>query len=422
MWHDSEKIFERIARARVLAGAAICLFLLWAAFAEVDEAVKGSGRTVSSGQNKIIQHLEGGIIAGILIHEGEMVEKGQVLLRVQNETNAATLQENALKLESLKAAIIRLNAEIEGEEPSFPEDLRNTQPQIVQNEQRLFATRARQREESLKILQDQIEQKKHTLAEQSANAANLKQELATAAEQYEIVQGLEKVGATSTNRMLDARAKVARFKTEIETITRSIPVTQAELDEARARLDEARASQKNELLEELNKATLESRQLQERLKADKDRQARTDLVAPVKGIVNRLYVHTIGGTVRPSEVLAEITPFDDNIIVEAKVAPEHRAKIWLGQAVKVKITAYDYAKYGAIAGTITDISADSFADEKNGRSYYRVKVALEKPELEGGKKIMPGMMSEVNILTGKRTVLNYLLRPLMNLKEDAFKQ
>ena len=405
-----------------LAAVTIGVFLLWSGFAKIDEAVKGNGRTISSGQNKVIQHMEGGIVSEILVQEGQIVDNNQPLFRIQNETNAAMLQDNTVHLHSLEASLIRLNAESEGKEPVFPQDMRQSMPDVVQNEERLFASRTQQRAESLRIFSDQIEQKQHALEEQNSKVINLKRELATAVEQYGITASLQKDGAASTNRMLDAKAKVDRFRTELSTITQTIPVTQAEMNEAKGRLGESKARQKNELLEELHKTTLESQQLSERLKADKDKMVRTEVLSPVKGIVNRLYIHTVGGTVRPSETLAEITPFDDNIIVEAKIAPEHRAKIWTGQDVKVKITAYEYAKYGTIAGKISDISADSFTDEQSKAAYYRVKVTLSGKGAFDNKKIMPGMMTEVNILTGKRTVLDYLLRPLIDIKEDAFKE
>jgi HlyD family secretion protein/adhesin transport system membrane fusion protein len=300
--------------------------------------------------------------------------------------------------------------------------MKESMPKAIENETRMFVSRKQQRMEALRILSDQIDQKEHSLSEQNSKVINLKRELQTAVEQYGISSSLKKSGATSTNHLLDAKAKVDRFRTELSTITQTVPVTEAELNEAKGRFEEAKARQKNDLLEELHKAIIESQQLTERLKADQDKMQRTDVLSPVKGVVNRLYIHTIGGTVRPGENLAEITPFDDNIIVEAKIAPEHRAKIWMGQAVKVKITAYEYAKYGSMTGNITDISADSFLDDNSKVPFYRVKVSLDRKSISDDKKIMPGMLTEVNILTGKRTIMNYLIRPLINIKEDAFKE
>ncbi|MBY0407970.1 MAG: HlyD family type I secretion periplasmic adaptor subunit, partial [Rickettsiales bacterium] len=411
-----------LANATKLAGITTLVFIVWSSFAQVDEAVKGPGRTISSGQNKIIQHMEGGIVADILVQEGQMVEKEQILFHIRNENSASTMRENTLKQESLEAAIVRLKAEIDDTPLAFPEAMQKAFPEAVKNETRQYESRKQGRMESLRILADQIVQKQHALQELTSKEENLKRELATATEQYRIVEGLQRAGATSTNRVLDAKARVERLKTESSSVTQSIPITLAELSEAKGRLEEAKAHQKNDLLEELRKATLESQQLAERLKADTDRMDRTDVAAPVKGIVNRLNIHTIGGTVRPGEALAEITPLDDSVIVEAKIAPEHRAKIWMGQAVKVKITAYEYATFGSIPGVITDISADSFSDEQSKAPYYRVKVTLDKSQVDETKKIMPGMMTEVNILTGKRSVMGYLLRPLLRVKEDAFKE
>lgn len=411
-----------LAKTTKMAGAAVVVFVVWACFAQVDEAVKGTGRTVVGGQNKSIQHLEGGIVADILVQEGQMVEKDQVLFRIQNVSMASALRENSIRQRGLEAAIFRLNAEVNDTPLAFPEELSKAVPEVVENERRQYEARKSQRGEALRIVQDQISQKQHTLEELASKVENIKRELSTALEQFNMVSGLQKQGATSANRVLDAKAKVNRFRTELASAEQSIPITQSELSEAQGKLEETRARLKNELLEELRKASLENKQLAERLKADADRMQRTDVPAPVKGIVNRLYVHTIGGTVRPGETLAELTPMDEGIIVEGKVAPEYRAKIWVGQPVKVKVTAFEYATYGTLPGTITDISADSFSEEQNRNPYYRIKVALDKIELDGDKRIMPGMLTEVNILTGKRTVMDYLLRPLVRVKEDAFRE
>lgn len=416
------KLPPLLGNATKLAGVTLTVFILWASVAKVDEAVKGMGRTISSGQNKMIQHMEGGIVADISVQEGQMVEPEQILFRIQNENSASTMRENMIRQRNLEAAIVRLKAEVNETPLSFPDVMREEMPEVVKTEEQQFASRKQQRAEGLRILSDQINQKQHSLEELTSKVENLKRELETAQAQYRMVDGLQKAGATSANRVLDVKAKVDRFRTELSSATQSIPITQSELSEATGRLEETRARQKNDLLDELHKSTQESQQLWERQKADKDRMVRTDVTAPVKGIVNRLYIHTIGGTVRPGEVLAEVTPLDDNIIVEAKIAPEHRAKIWVGQEVKVKITAYEYATYGTLPGTVTDISADSFADEQGHAPYYRVKVTMDRSKLSEDKKIMPGMMTEVNILTGKRTVMDYLLRPLLRIQEDAFKE
>lgn len=422
MPQDDFRLPPLLGNATKLAGVTLSVFIVWASFAKVDEAVKGQGRTISSGQNKLVQHLEGGILTDISVQEGQMVDADQTLFKVENATSASTLRENEIHQKSLEASIIRLKAEIDNVELRFPPAMRKTMAEIVANEEQQFASRKQQRAEAQRILKDQITQKERALEEADTKISNLKNEMQTAQKQYKMADELQRAGATSTSKVLDAKSRMERLQTELASVTQSVPVMQAELSEARGRLEELRAKQQNDLLEELRKTTLESQQLAERQKADQDRQTRTDVAAPVKGVVNRLYVHTIGGTVRPGEVLAEITPMDDSIIVEAKVAPEHRAKIWVGQDVKVKITAYEYATYGTLPGTITDISADSFADEQSKAPYYRVKVAMDRSKLAADKKIMPGMMTEVDILTGKRTVMDYLLRPLIRVKDDAFKE
>jgi adhesin transport system membrane fusion protein len=403
-----------------LAGVTMLLLLVWTAFAEIDVSVKGTGRTISSGENKVIQHLEGGILAAIKVHEGQAVTKGDILFRVRNESNTSALRENEIQLASLTLRIMRLKAEENGTEPVFPEALQNTVPDAVAREQRAFISRQQQRFEELRVFEQQGEQKKRTLAELTARVRNVQQELNTAKKQYAIVKDLVAAGAASTNRLLEAESKVNRFQTDISSTQQTIPITSAELNEAIGRLREATARQKNDISEELREATLERDQLDERLKADRDKVERTEVLSPVNGVVNRLYVHTVGGTIRPSETLAEITPADDTVIVEAKIAPEHRAKIWEGQTANINITAFEYSTYGLVKGKIVDISADSLYDEQSQRTYYRVKIVLEHTKIGDNKRIMPGMLTEVNILTGKRTILDYLLRPLIHVRDSAF--
>jgi adhesin transport system membrane fusion protein len=408
-------------RVNLLAGLVLVGLVLWAAVAQVDVAVKGTGRTISSGENKVIQHLEGGIVAAILVSEGQIVQAGEVLFRVRNEVNASMLRENEIQLASLVLRIIRLQAEANDVAPVFPADLEKNVPDAVASEQRVFLSRRQQRAEELRVLEQQGEQKKRALAEQTARVRNVQQELNTARKQYAMVKELVKSGAASTNRLLETESKVNRFQTDIASTQQTIPITSAELNESIGRLKEATARQKNDILEELRKATVERDQLAERLKSDRDKVERTEVISPVNGVVNRLYVHTVGGTIRPSETLAEITPADDTVIVEAKIAPEHRAKIWNGQAAKVKITAFEYTTYGLVNGHIVDISADSLQNEQGqAPPYYRVKIVLDQATVGKNKRIMPGMLTEVNMLAGKRTVLDYLLRPLIRIKDSAF--
>ena len=409
-------------RVNLIAGIVLIVIIFWAAIAKVDVSIKAGGRTLSSGENKKIQHLEGGIVSEILTTEGQNVKAGQALFRIRNESNTATLRENELKLQSLKLSLQRLNAEVNDTPLSFSEKMVIDNPDMVRHEQNQYNSRKMQREEELQVLKQQVEQKKNTLIEQRGRVNNLQQELKTATKQLAIVQKLVESGAASTNRMLDIEGKVGNFRTQINATISSIPVTQSELNEASGRLKEITARQKNDLLDELRKNDLEVQQLTERLKADRDRVDRTAVLSPVNGIINRLYVHTIGGTVHPGEILAEITPANEKIIVEAKIPPENRGKVWVGQPAKVKVTAFEYTTYGMIDGEIIDISADSFSDEQGKPAYYRVKIALKKSVIGDGHQIMTGMMTEVNIISGKRTVLDYLIRPIIRIKEDAFKE
>ncbi len=219
--------------------------------------------------------------------------------------------------------------------------------------------------------------------------------------------------------MLDMQARVNSLNTDISGTRRRIPTTQAELSEAQGRLNAAKAEQKNAILEELRQTKLEITQLQERLKANNDVVLRTELLSPVDGILQRLHVHTIGGTVRPGELLAEITPSNDNLIIEARIDPKDRAHVWYGQKANITVTAFNYMKYGTLQAKVLEISADSIEDNSNQPPYYRVKLILDTADSQ--YTILPGMVTEVHLLAEKRTVLQYLLDPVLRTKRNAFR-
>jgi HlyD family type I secretion membrane fusion protein len=235
-----------------------------------------------------------------------------------------------------------------------------------------------------------------------------------------IVKTLVDSGAASTSRMLDIQSNIDSLRTQIGIINGQLRVSRSELDEINSKLNEKETNDQKELLEEKQKINLAIQQLIERLSADKDRVFREDVASPVSGTVNRLYINTIGGAVKPSEVLVELIPDDGSIIVTGKVSPRDRAKIWHDQKAKIKITAFDHYQEKPIEGKIIDISADSLVDEATGKSFYRIKVMPTQKVTQTKHRIMSGMETEIHIVSGKRTIMNYLLEPFQDVKRNAF--
>ena len=393
---------------------------IWAGFSHIDIAVKGTGQTVSHGENKLVQHLEGGILKEIFVSEGQSVQKGDILFKVSNLDHAAGMNKKEIELFGLKLQQHRIQAEMQGIEPDFEPYKQEDAHHLISGEMKLFASRVEKRSHEIKTLSEQIEQKKRLSKQQKTQIYNLSQELSTMRKKMDIVRPLVLSGVASENRKLDVQSTIDRLTTQINIIRGNREVTQSELAEVQSKLAEKKINDQEMLLEESQEIALSIKQLKETLSADKDRVFREDIMAPVSGTINRLYVNTIGGTVKPAEVMAELTPDHGSIIVTGKIDPRDRAKIWQGQDTKVQVSAFDHHNQKPISGKIIDISADSLMDEATGKPYYRIKVRPDQQKTEAGYKIMPGMQTQIHVVSGKRTILDYLFDPFLKVWDGAF--
>ncbi len=401
----------------------IC-FLAWAGLSEIDQQVRTSGRIIPAGQAQLVQHLEGGIIDRILVKEGERVEKGQPLFQIRNQKASSELEGNKLVLSAFDIKLQRLQAEFEGKEKFIVEDMDLTEglSEIAQNEIRLFNSRVKAFEDRVEVFKEREKQKELKLEDLNLQLRNLKAERAIAQDQLNINEKLRKTGAISESRYLDSKSKVGNFTTRIGSIEKQMPVTRAELEEVRQQMEELAEKRKTEVLDEINAVELERQRLEEQLKADLDQVQRTAIYSPVTGMVNKIYVNTLGGVVSPGSVIAEIIPLEDSLIVEARMHTKDRGLVWNGLPANVKITAYDSTIYGTLNGEITEISADSFTDETTGTPFYRVKITLDTESIQNFEPIYPGMTVEANILSGRTSVLRAIFKPLLRLKENALRE
>jgi adhesin transport system membrane fusion protein len=377
-----------VAERRPGAGLSLLLLvcilavgLYWAERAVLDEVTVGEARVVPSSREQVIQSLEGGILAELKVREGDVVAAGDVLLRIDDTRFGATYREGQSRQQALRAATARLEAEAAGIEPRFPEDLPE---ELVASERRLYETRSRALEEALSSLQ---------------------RSLGLAGRELAMTAPLVSEGVVSEVEVLRLRREVNDLRGQIRDRRNAFRAeAQGELAAKQGEL---------EALAELNRAR-------------EDQVRRTVVRAPMRGTVKDIQVSTVGGVIQPGEAIMEIVPLEDQLLVEARIRPADVAFLRPGLEAVVKLSAYDYSIYGGLQGTLEHISADTISDENNPReTFYRVLVRTESAHLEGNDgplPIIPGMVGTVEILTGSKSVLDYLLKPVLKVRDNALRE
>ena len=394
------------------------LSLLWSYLAELDIIVRSEGRIIPAGKSQIVQHLEGGIVNRILVKEGENVVSGQALMELADIAARTDLGQEKSKLASLRGKEARLTAEANGLSAiQFPEDLKDEA--IRRSESDSFRARVSQLSEETRVLRDQREQKRGEINEISTRHANLINEIEVIRKQFSVLEGLQNIGAASQMEMLDSQSRVKRLESQIREAEAALPRLRAAMAETDSRMGEIAArfradasAQLTEVRAELDKSAME-------VETNADRLVRNVVRAPVDGFINRLTVNTVGAVIKPGEVLLEITPDDKRIVVETRVKPNDRANLTANLAARVRVGAFDYATFGTLAGKVAEVSADTLTTEQ-GQSYYRVTINAELGK-QPQQQIRPGMTATADIVVGKRTVLNYLLSPLLRFRDNAFR-
>jgi len=398
------------------------VFIVWASLSEVDESVRGEGNVVPSGQTKIIQHLEGGIIQQRYIKEGESVIKGQPLFKLSQAFFLSEKDEKEVELASLYVQEIRLNAEIkEKKSVYFDKKYSKTIPLIIKNERSIFKVNRRSFNEELSILEETINKKNFQIKEMKNKLYNLGIELKIAKENVTIQENLVKQGASSRQMYLTALAKKQSFITQRQSLELSIPVVHEERDEAQKKYENFKSKEHAKQLKELRKVRISITKLLKRSLANSDREVRKTILSPVNGTIKKIYFHTIGGIVKPGDPVVEITPVGDSLLIVGHIKTSDRARVWTGQKASISISAFDFSRYGALEGTLIAISPDSFTDNK-GMSYYEVKLKTDKASFSESEIVLPGMSADINILTGKKTIMEYILKPLKDIKKNALRE
>lgn len=408
-----------------IVGFIVIVGLIWAEIATVEEVTSGDGRVIPSSQLQVVQTLEGGIVREILIREGDAVEKDQILMRIDDTGFAARLGELNQRRWALRAEIARLRAEATGADAvDVDKALANNAPEMVASEQDVFNIRRLKRDQEVSILRQQLVQKEQELQELEARKIKLESSKKPLDRELALTRKMKERGVVPEIELLRMERQTAEVNGELAIVTASLPRAASAIEEARNRIETAKFGRQAEARERLAKARAELGVIDETIKGARDRVTRASLKAPVRGIVNKVNTNTIGSVVKPGQDIIEIVPLGDNLLIEARLRPQDVAFVRPDQAASVKLTAYDYSIYGALDGKVERISADTITDEKS-ETFYRVIVRTEQNFLSLGSEqlpIIPGMVAQVDILTGKKTVLDYLLKPLTKVRYEALRE
>ncbi len=398
----------------------LVLMVVWAAWAPVDKVVRAEGRIIPSTRAQLVQHLEGGIVRDIRVREGQSVKAGDILLSLSGTQASTDVQQGRNRVDVLKAQQARLKAEAEGAAALvFPADIPDAQKDL---ERAAFRERSEKIRAEQNALRQQISQRQSELAEAQNRVKNLASEVEVARKQLGVMEGLYRKGAASQLEWLDAQGRLQRLTTTQGDVSSSIPRLQAAIGGQSSRLNEATSRFRAEARAELAQISAEINRFELNITNDSDRLARNDVRAPLSGFVNKLNFNTLGGVVRPGEVVLEITPSEGPLAVEARVRPDDRARLRPGLPTRVLIGAYDYAVFGVLEGQVVEVSADTLADEK-GQRYYRV--VIQTGQARGAladQVILPGMTAHADIVAGQRSVLSYVLSPLTRFARQALRE
>lgn len=409
----SRSLIWGVALITVLLGA-------WMAVAEVDRVVHTQGRIIPSGKQQLVQHLEGGIVSKVFVKEGDSVQAGQSLIAVSDLLANSSRGEKRARLEGLLARAARLQAEAEGTRFAAPAGVDASSP-AMSNELDAFTARQAKLSQTLRVLDEQITQRRQELAEHEVRAKGLTGELDVARQQLSLVSAMHAKNAASQLELLEAKAKHERLSTQIREAEAALPRLRAGAQELQARHAEVAAQFRSEARSGLSDTRIELERLQQELGAEDDRVRRTVINAPMSGTVNKVFFNTVGGVVKPGDTLMELTPSQSSVVIEARVSPTERGAMQVGQRTVVKVAAFDYTTYGTLKGKVTEISADSLPDER-GERYFRVGIEVDPASAQQfGQALTPGMTVMADAVTGQRTVLQYLLSPIRGLNSTAFR-
>lgn len=413
-----------IHSSRLLWMIVLCfvVFLVWSAYAQVDELVRGEGKVIPSKQLQIVQNLEGGILSELYINEGDEVSQGQVLLKIDDTQVLSSFKEREYAMLALRARSERLRTESDaGKVLRFSEDLFALAPALVKEQEALFAQRRKQLLASQEIIAQQVLQKRHLLGQLQGQLRQAQDQEVLARKELAILKPLFEQGVVSEVELIKAEKNALKAQGEASNLKLRQPQIESAIVELGNRREQLALDFMSDARQRLNEVLAELSQLSQGQGVLEDRVERTKVRSPVNGIVKQILLTTIGGVVQPGMDIVSVVPNEDALLIETKVRPSDIARLYPGQKAMVKFTAYDFTVYGGLEAELVHISADSTINEQ-GESFYLVRVKTQKNNLGLEDKllpIIPGMVAQVDIMTGKKTLLNYLLKPILRAKQVA---
>ncbi|NVJ93912.1 MAG: HlyD family type I secretion periplasmic adaptor subunit [Methylocystaceae bacterium] len=404
--------------------AALVIFIIWSFFANLEEVSVAMGEVVPQGKVKVIQHLEGGIITEIHVQEGDLVHMGDSLVQLDLGAGGVNKEELEVRLDGLILNRARLNSEANDRELDLPKDIVERRPEIAAAVERSYLGRIRDLNSRLTVLNDKVVQKELTVEELQKQLENIKRNLKLTKRRFNMSQDLLNDKLTSKMDHLKLESEVQKLEGELQSLLSNIPKAQASLKESVSKIGEEKTAFQREALEELGTVEQSIAQTQELLSKATDQGIRALIKSPIDGVVKNMTYNTIGGVVTGGEPIMEIVPIGENLVIEARLNPIDRGYVEENQDAVVKINTYDFVRYGSLDGKVINVAPDSTTSPE-GETYFRVIVQTEKTYLgdkPGLYEITPGMEATVDIHTGERSVIEYLIKPVLKMKHEAFRE
>jgi adhesin transport system membrane fusion protein len=421
--NDAHRAFveQQPLRARaMLYGVArtVVVLVIWSALAQIDEVTRGTGKVIPSRQVQVIQSQDGGVVTEILVREGDRVERGQLMVRLDQTRSQSSFRENRAEFQALSVKSERLRAVLEQDTFAPDPALAEAVPRIVAQETALLESQRAELDYEKEIAAQQLTQRREELTEVSAREKQAARSLELSSQELAVTRPMVASGAVSKVEILRLEREVNQLRGEREQAAAQIKQIEAAIAEAQHKLGEVEIEFMNRMREELAKTLSRMNGLREAGEGLSDRVRQTEVRSPVNGTVKQLYFHTIGGVVLPGKEIVEVVPADDTLLLEVRIRPKDIAFLVPGQEALVKFTAYDFVVYGGLEGVVEHIGADTVMDEE-GNPFYEVNVRTHESGIAQDKPIIPGMTVEVDILTGKKSVLSYLMKPVLRARQYA---
>jgi adhesin transport system membrane fusion protein len=403
----------------------IALIVAWAAVTELDSVVRGQGKVISASQNQLVQTSDSGVIQARYVEDGQVVKKGDRLFDIDPIEAKSQLDQQSKRLAVLRVKEIRLQAEVNGDLPTFPDDLSIEAENAIANELALFDARKRQLEGQILTLNNRLEQRRAAIQEEVIRYETAQNALALIRDQIATVEPLVQNGLAPETRLIELQRDLQNNEGTAQAAQAAQTRLRAALDETESELETVSDRYITEAVSELASVASERAEVESIIPALTDRVERTNVRSPVDGVVNRINFRTSGAFVQPGDILLEIVPTGEALLVEARVDPKDIASVRQGAIVKTSLTAYDATRYGRIDGKVQNISADAITEPESGAQFYLIDITIEGELFEDdgtAVEVIPGLVASVDINSGKRTVLDYFWQPIARVKDSAFRE